>query len=129
MNGADTVTYDAAILSQAVGKPVRVQLTRKDEMAFENYGPAYRDRSAGSARCQREHRRVGSRVVVAGLGRPSGNQPAREHHHGFAAGIPAGGLRAAIACSRAGDAFNNNSNGVPSYFAARHRGRCKVAAC
>jgi nicotinate dehydrogenase subunit B len=42
LNGADTVSYDAALLSQAVGKPVRVQLTRKDEMAWgENYGPAY----------------------------------------------------------------------------------------
>jgi CO/xanthine dehydrogenase Mo-binding subunit len=41
LNGADTVSYDAAILSQAVGKPVRVQLTRKEEMAWENYGPAY----------------------------------------------------------------------------------------
>jgi len=38
INGADTVSYDAAILSQAVGKPVRVQLSRKDEMAWENYG-------------------------------------------------------------------------------------------
>lgn len=42
INGADTVSYDAAVLSQAVGQPVRVQLTRKDEMAWgENYGPAY----------------------------------------------------------------------------------------
>ena len=41
LNGADTVTYDAALLSQAVGKPVRVQLSRKDEMAWENYGNAY----------------------------------------------------------------------------------------
>jgi nicotinate dehydrogenase subunit B len=40
-NGADTVSYDAALLSQAVGKPVRVQLTRKDEMAWENYGLAF----------------------------------------------------------------------------------------
>ena len=41
LNGNDTVSYDAAILSQAVGKPVRVQLTRKDEMAAgESYGPA-----------------------------------------------------------------------------------------
>jgi CO/xanthine dehydrogenase Mo-binding subunit len=38
INGADTVSYDAALLSQAVGKPVRVQLSRKDEMAWENYG-------------------------------------------------------------------------------------------
>ena len=40
-NGADTVSYDAALLSQAVGKPVRVQLSRKDEMAWENYGYAF----------------------------------------------------------------------------------------
>ena len=41
INGADTVSYDAALLSQAVGRPVRVQLTRKDEMANENFGFAY----------------------------------------------------------------------------------------
>src|SRR5260370_10985061 len=42
LNGADTVSFDAALLSQAVGQPVRVQLTRKDEMAWgENYGPPY----------------------------------------------------------------------------------------
>jgi nicotinate dehydrogenase subunit B len=38
-NGADTVTFDAALLSQAVQAPVRVQYSRKDEMAWgENYG-------------------------------------------------------------------------------------------
>ena len=41
LNGADTVSYDAALLSQAVGRPVRVQLSRRDEMAWENYGQAY----------------------------------------------------------------------------------------
>ena len=34
INGADTVSYDAAVLSQAVARPVRVQLSRKDEMAW-----------------------------------------------------------------------------------------------
>lgn len=38
INGADTVAYDAALMSQAAGRPVRVQLMRKDEMAWENYG-------------------------------------------------------------------------------------------
>jgi CO/xanthine dehydrogenase Mo-binding subunit len=48
LNGAEAVSYDAALLSQAVGRPVRVQLTRKDEMAFENYGQAYVvDQAAG----------------------------------------------------------------------------------
>ncbi|HIE93400.1 MAG TPA: xanthine dehydrogenase family protein molybdopterin-binding subunit, partial [Acidobacteria bacterium] len=39
INGADTVSYDAALMSQSVGRPVRVQLSREDEMAWgENYG-------------------------------------------------------------------------------------------
>ena len=42
LNGADTVSFDAALLSQAVSRPVRVQLTRRDEMVSgESYGPAY----------------------------------------------------------------------------------------
>ena len=41
INGADAVAFDAALLSQAVGRPVRVQLSRRDEMAWENYGLAF----------------------------------------------------------------------------------------
>ena len=41
LNGADTASFDAALLSQAVRRPVRVQLSREDEMAWgENYGSA-----------------------------------------------------------------------------------------
>jgi nicotinate dehydrogenase subunit B len=40
LNGADTVSFDAAVLSQSVGRPVRVQLSREDEMAWENFGSA-----------------------------------------------------------------------------------------
>ena len=40
LNAADTVSYDAALLSQAVQKPVRVQLTRQDEFLSENFGSA-----------------------------------------------------------------------------------------
>ncbi|HEV2074461.1 MAG TPA: molybdopterin cofactor-binding domain-containing protein [Thermomicrobiales bacterium] len=39
-NGADDVTADAALLSQAVGRPVRVQWMRRDEFAWEPKGPA-----------------------------------------------------------------------------------------
>ena len=39
-NGADDVAADAALLSQAVGRPVRVQWMRHDEHAWEPYGPA-----------------------------------------------------------------------------------------
>ena len=42
LNGNDSVSFDAALLSQAVGKPVRVQYSRKDEMASgESFGPAH----------------------------------------------------------------------------------------
>lgn len=41
INGADSVCYDAALMSQAAGTPVRVQYTRRDEMTgAEHYGPA-----------------------------------------------------------------------------------------
>ena len=40
LNGADAVSFDAALLSHAVGRPVRVQLSRQDEMAWENFGSA-----------------------------------------------------------------------------------------
>jgi CO/xanthine dehydrogenase Mo-binding subunit len=47
-NGADDVTADAALLSQAVGLPVRVQWMRRDEFAWEPKGPAMRiDMTAG----------------------------------------------------------------------------------
>lgn len=39
-NGADDVTADATLLSQAVGRPVRVQWMRQDEFAWEPKGPA-----------------------------------------------------------------------------------------
>jgi CO/xanthine dehydrogenase Mo-binding subunit len=40
--GNDSVSYDAALLSQATGKPVRLQYSRKDEMtAGESFGPAH----------------------------------------------------------------------------------------
>ena len=39
-NGADDVAADAALLSQAVGKPVRVQWMRQDEHGWEPLGPA-----------------------------------------------------------------------------------------
>ncbi len=40
LNAADSVSSDAALLSQAVRRPVRVQLTRQDEFISENYGAA-----------------------------------------------------------------------------------------
>jgi nicotinate dehydrogenase subunit B len=39
-NGADDVAADALLLSRAVGAPVRVQLTREQEHAWEPKGAA-----------------------------------------------------------------------------------------
>ena len=39
-NGADDVCADAAVLSQFMGKPVRVQWSRQDEHGWEPLGPA-----------------------------------------------------------------------------------------
>lgn len=37
----DDAAQSAALLSQAVGRPVRVQFMRHDEMGWDNYGPAH----------------------------------------------------------------------------------------
>ena len=42
LNGADSVAYDAAVISQITGRAVRLQYSRRDEMtAGESFGPAY----------------------------------------------------------------------------------------
>ena len=41
LNGADNVALDAAVISQAIGRPARVQYMRADEHKWENYGQPY----------------------------------------------------------------------------------------
>lgn len=47
-NGSDDASGDAALLSQAVGKPVRVQWSREDEHRWEPEGPAMLFEMAGA---------------------------------------------------------------------------------
>ena len=115
LNGADTVTYDAAILSQAVGKPVRVQLSRKDEMAWENYGNAWTiDERAGLDAKGNiiawEHE-----AWTPGLG----NRPGPETPGNVVTGMLIGYQPQAFRPGAAQEpkTYNNNSNGVPSYVA------------
>ncbi|MDP9114895.1 MAG: molybdopterin-dependent oxidoreductase [Acidobacteriota bacterium] len=117
LNGADTVTYDAAILSQAVGKPVRVQLSRKDEMAWENYGNAWTiDERAGLD---------AKGNIIAWeheAWTPSlGNRPGPEAPGNVITGTLIGYQRAPFSRGPARDpkTYNNNTNGVPSYMAGR----------
>jgi nicotinate dehydrogenase subunit B len=46
-NGADDAAADAAVLSQAVGAPVRVQWSRQDELGWDPKGPAMLMECAG----------------------------------------------------------------------------------
>ena len=90
VNGADTVSYDAALLSQAVGRPVRVQLARKDEMAWENYGLAYVIDQRAGLDADGKHRRLGPRSVVGDAGRPAGRQQPRQRRHRLPGRLRAG---------------------------------------
>ena len=124
VNGADTVSYDAALMSQATGRPVRVQLTRQDEMAWENYGlPYVIDQRAG----------VDANGTIACWdyegwsvsrgGRPGGNAPGNVVT-GFLAGFePAGVAPRSPAPAPAGE-YGNGNNVVPSYVTGCIGGMC-----
>jgi CO/xanthine dehydrogenase Mo-binding subunit len=122
LNGADTVTYDAALLSQAVGRPVRVQLSRADEMAWENYGTAFViDQrvalSADGAIAAWDYEAwTPTRGSRPGTGRP-GNVIT-----GFLAGFEPAPLVPRPA-ERA-RSFANRSNAAPSYVTGCVEGRC-----
>lgn len=121
INGADTVSYDAALLSQAAGRPVRVQLSRKDEMAWENYGNAFSiDQRAGLDA-------TGNIAVwdyeawsAARGGRPGYNTPGNVVT-GFLAGSNPGPFAPRTPAPAPDTPLNNNSNTAPSYIAGRVR--------
>ena len=71
LNGADTVTYDAALLSQAVGKTGARAADAQGRDGLGELRQRVRDRPARGARRQRQHHRVGSRVVVAWRWQPA----------------------------------------------------------
>jgi nicotinate dehydrogenase subunit B len=121
LNGADTVSYDAAVLSQAVGRPVKVQLTRKDEMAWENFGyPYVIDQRVG----------VGSdggivawdyEAWIASHGSRPGYDTPGNVITGTLLGFPPRPFRPGP--PSAPRSFRNGSNAAPSYVAGRVGGR------
>jgi CO/xanthine dehydrogenase Mo-binding subunit len=124
INGADTVTYDAALLSQAAGRPVRVQLSRDAEMAWENYGLAYViDQRAGLDP-------DGSILAwdyeawnPTRGGRPGAGAPGNVIT-GFLAGFRPAPFVARTPAPRPAGAFANRSNVVPSYVTGCVGNRC-----
>jgi CO/xanthine dehydrogenase Mo-binding subunit len=123
LNGADTVSYDAALLSQAAGKPVRIQLTRKDEMAWENYGYAYvLDQRAGvDANGQIVAWESETWSPTRG-GRPGYNRPGNVVT-GLLAGFEPSPFEPQAARAPEGR-FRNGSNAAPSYVAGCVGGAC-----
>ena len=122
-NGADPVSYDAALLSQAVGKPVRVQLTRKDEMAWENYGFAFvidqRAALAADGSIAAWDHEAWSPTMG---GRPGAGNPGNVVTGSLAGFEPAAFTPRTPAPDPTG--FANTSNGVPSYVTGCVSGRC-----
>jgi nicotinate dehydrogenase subunit B len=121
INAADTVSYDAALLSQAVGRPVRVQLTRRDEMLSENYGFAYViDERVGLD--------ANGRIVVwdheawfpSRGGRPGYDRPGNVIT-GALAGFEPQPFTPRGAAEPSGE-FRNGSNAAPSYVSGRVAG-------
>jgi CO/xanthine dehydrogenase Mo-binding subunit len=121
LNNADAVTFDAALLSQAVGKPVRVQLTRKDEMAWENYGFAFllEQRAALDAQgniLAWEHESWSPTRGARPLYTFPGNVVT-----GYLAGFEPQEFKPAPAAEPR--RYNNNLNSIPSYVAGRVGGK------
>jgi nicotinate dehydrogenase subunit B len=122
INGADAVSYDAALLSQAVGKPVRVQLTRKDEMAWENYGNAFVVDERAVLDAQGNITAWDHESWIPVLGSRPG--PARPGNviTGFLAGFEPEPF-APRSPSPVPNRYNNNSNSIPSYVAGNVAGK------
>ena len=122
INGADTVSFDAALLSQAVSRPVRVQLSRKDEMAWENYGFAFViDQRVGL------DADGGIAVWDYEAWSPSrGGRPGYDAPGNVVTGMLAGYEPAVVTPRRAAEPagqFRNGSNSAPSYVAGRVLGQ------
>jgi nicotinate dehydrogenase subunit B len=127
INGADTVSFDAAVLSQAAGKPVRVQLSRQDEMAWENYGVAMViDQRVGVS--------ADGTIVAWDYeawsptlgGRPGYDRPGNVVT-GTLLGYDAAPFTPRTPAPEPAGTFNNGSNSAPSYVTGCVGGQCRGA--
>ena len=127
INGADTVSYDAALLSQSAGRPVRVQLSRKDEMAWENFGlPFVIDQRAGVD---------ASGTIIAwdyeAWSAATGGRPGNQNPGNVVTGSLVGFRAPATAPRTPAPAptqpLNNGSNTAPSYINGRAGGSARGA--
>jgi nicotinate dehydrogenase subunit B len=125
LNGADTVSFDAALLSHAIGKPVRIQLSREDEMAWENFGsPCIVDQRAALSAGGIVAWDCESWAASKG-GRPGYDRPGNVIT-GELLGYPAETVTPRKAVEPTG-ALRNRSNFVPSYVSGCIEGKCGSA--
>ena len=123
LNGADAVSFDAALLSQAAGRPVRVQFSRWDEMAWENFGSAcVTDHHAGLATDGSLLAWDRENWVAECGGRPGYDRPGNVVT-GLLVGFEPEVAPPAPAKPPEGK-FRNNSNTVPAYLAGCVDGDC-----
>jgi nicotinate dehydrogenase subunit B len=126
LNGADAVSMDAALLSQAAGKPVRVQLSRQDEMAWENFGAAcVIEQRAGLGNDQRIVAWDCETWAASKGGRPGYDRPGN-----VVSGMLLGNAPEEIKPRPAPEPRNelrNRSNAAPSYIAGCVNGKCNGA--
>ena len=124
LNGADAVSFDAAVLSQAVGRPVRLQFSREDEMKWENLGAA----------CVVEQRAtLGSDGTISAWDRENwmaslGSRPGYDHPGNVISGVLLGYEPEAFNRQQASSPqgkLRNNSNAVPAYLAGCIDGKCQ----
>jgi nicotinate dehydrogenase subunit B len=126
LNGADSVSFDAALLSHAVGKPVRVQLSRQDEMAWENFGSAFViDQRAGIDQ-------NGSIIAwdCESWMASRGNRPGYDQPGNVITGFLVGYTPEQVtpkASSEPTEELHNGGNAVPSYVTGCVRGKCNGA--
>jgi nicotinate dehydrogenase subunit B len=123
LNAADAVSYDAALLSQAVHRPVRVQLTRHDEFVSENYGSAcVIEQQAGiDTSGAISVWDCGTWSVSLG-GRPGYENPGNVIT-GMLVGLDPGEITPHAAVEPASELRNRN-NAVPSYVMGCVNGKC-----
>ena len=116
LNGADAASFDAAILSQAVGRPVRLRFSRKDEMMWENFGAACAIEQRGGLAPDGHIVAWDREDWVTSLGsRPGYDRPGNVIS-GMLLGYEPEPLQPGPAKVPNGE-FRNRSNTVPSYFA------------
>ena len=123
LNAADTVSYDAALLSQAVHKPVRVQLTRQDEFVSENYGAACVIEQQAGLDASGAIEAWDSQTWAASLGGRPGYEKPGNVITGLLAGFDPETVTPQAATEPTGD-LRNGSNAVPSYLAGCVNGKC-----